>query len=388
MNTRIPARRAGFTLVELLIVMLVFGIVIAGALSFMGTQSVVYNRGTDRLEALRNLRYAMASLETDLTTAGTNVAPGQPTLVYAGDDVVAFTADYTSNVEGDVGAVFIDPGAPSGQVSAPRSAIAIPNTSFTWPDTVYEVSGTNSGAELIVFYFVPDTTTAERTDDFMLLRKVNDAAPEMVARALLPVGEEPFFRYLKKTIDNTGAGDLLPVPDSTLPLRHVVPIHGSPADSGMAAVVDSVKAVRITLGSYNRRAREGEPDEATLTRLVDLPNAGFGLLLTCGDEPILGVALNTDLTVGATGDPAVRLRWSASVDESSGEGDVIRYVVWRRAAGEDWADPYLSIPAGEASYEYIDSAVLPGVQYQYALAAQDCTPSLSSRVLGGWVTIP
>lgn len=379
---------AGFTLVELLISMTVFGIVIAGALSFMGSQGVAYNRGSDRLTALRNLNYALATLETDLTTAGTNVAPGQPTLVYADDDVVAFTADHTTNVEGDVSAVYIDPTAPSGQVAAPRSALDIPNSGFAWPDTTYELSGSNSPAELIVFFFVPDTSSAERDDDWMLLRQVNGAEPEMVARALLRVEGAPFFRYMKKTIDATGSGDLLAIPDSALPLRHDVKIHGSPADTGHFAVIDSVKAVRVSVGSYNRRSRDDAADEARLSRLVDLPNAGFGVLLTCGDEPILGTGLTAGITLGATGEPAVELNWSPSVDETSGEGDIIRYVLWRRVPGDAWGDPFLSIPAGAASYQYVDDTVLTGQAYEYALAAQDCTPSLSSRGASGTIIVP
>ena len=50
--------------------------------------------------------------------------------------------------------------------------------------------------------------------------------------------------------------------------------------------------------------------------------------------------------------------------------------------------PFLAIPAGAASYTYEDAAVVPGVVYQYALTAQDCTPSLSARVLSTPVALP
>jgi prepilin-type N-terminal cleavage/methylation domain-containing protein len=380
--------RAGFTLVELVIVMIVFAIVTAGALSFMGAQGVAYNRGTDRLTAMRNLSYALASLETDLTTAGTNVAPGQPTLVYVDDNLIAFSADYATRVADDVSAVYFDPSAPLGSVSAPTSPVAIPHTGFSWPDTTYQVSGINSPAELIVFWFEQDTSTTDRSDDWMLLRQVNRQAPELVARALLQVDDEPFFRFLKRSIDPSGIADMTTLPDTMLPLRHDVKVHGSVADTGRSAVIDSLKAVQIMVGSYNRHSQEGGDDVATLSRLVDLPNAGFGQLLTCGDEPILGTTLGVAITVGGTGEPAVKLSWSASVDESSGEGDVIRYVLWRRTPGDPWGDPFLSIPAGAATYSYVDATVASGQQYEYALAAQDCTPSLSGRTASGWITVP
>lgn len=389
-RSRPPADAApgGFTIIELIIALSVFAMVTAAALSFLGTQAVAYHRGTDRLTAMRNLSYAMVTLETDLTTAGTNVAAGQPTLVYADDHVIAFTADYATNVAGDVSAIYHDPYAPDGQVSAPVSAISIPTTGFSWPDTTYAVAGANSPAELIVFYLERDSSTVDRSDDWLLMRQVNGAEPEVVARSILKVGDEPFFGYMKRTLDASGIGGLEAVPADELPLRHEARIHGSVADTGHIAMIDSVKAVRIVAGSYNRYATGTDADEATLSRLVDLPNAGFGRLLTCGDEPILGSTLTAGITVGGTGSPAVQLSWGPSVDEAGGEEDVIRYVLWRRVFGGDWGDPFLSIPAGSSSYTYVDGTVLPGWRYQYALAAQDCTPSFSGRTTSGWILVP
>ena len=59
---------AGFTLLELLIVMLVFSIVISGAMGFMTVQQNAYNKGIDLLLTLQNLRYAYETLEIDLGT--------------------------------------------------------------------------------------------------------------------------------------------------------------------------------------------------------------------------------------------------------------------------------------------------------------------------------
>jgi len=75
----------------------------------------------------------------------------------------------------------------------------------------------------------------------------------------------------------------------------------------------------------------------------------------------------------------VRLQWTPSVDENSGEQDVVRYLIYRRGTsfGEDWGNPLVSIPAGADSYIYDDAAVELGSAYQYTYAAQDCTPSLS-----------
>jgi prepilin-type N-terminal cleavage/methylation domain-containing protein len=381
-GTAHPAR-SGFSLVELMISLTVLGIIITGALGFMSAQSGAFRSGVDRVTALASLRFSIQTLELDIRTLGTGVPTGQPPLVYAGSDVIAFHADYVSNLPGDLTAVYVDPDAPPGQVSAPNPFFTLPETSFTYPDTLYEAApGIPSPAELIIFFFKEDDTTS-RSDDFVLYRQVNANDPELVARNLLRVDSEPFFRYLLQT--DSGA---VPVPDSWPPMAHSVPIHLSPADTGVAARIDSVRAVRITVGATN--GKEGE-DEATisLTRLVPFPNYGLTVLRTCGSSPILGVSLTASLVVSGTGEPSIHLTWPAAVDEEGGEDDVIRYTIWRREIpGTGWSDPYLSIPAGAAPYSYEDVAVTPGTIYEYGLAAQDCTPSLSSMTVSTAVTVP
>ena len=56
-----------------------------------------------------------------------------------------------------------------------------------------------------------------------------------------------------------------------------------------------------------------------------------------------------------------------------------RYVIYRRVRPDpEWGDPYLSIPAGAPSYLYDDTAIEVGFIYEYAISAQDCTPTLSA----------
>ncbi|HKV70004.1 MAG TPA: hypothetical protein VJN62_02095, partial [Gemmatimonadales bacterium] len=111
---------------------------------------------------------------------------------------------------------------------------------------------------------------------------------------------------------------------------------------------------------------------------------------TCGSPPLLGVSLSAGAITQADGTPAINLTWSPSTDETGGEKDVVRYVLWRRTGGvTDWGTPYVAIPAGSASYSYVDAGVTSGQNYQYQLAAQDCTPSLStSPATSSVVTIP
>ena len=226
------------------------------------------------------------------------------------------------------------------------------------------------------YFFEPDITTA-RADDYVLKRQVNDAAPEVLARNLMKQGSMPFFRYFGERTYTSQSTALDSIPDGDLPLFHSVLIHGSTSDTATSARGDSIRAVRVSFRSTNGRPGADEWF-ADLSRVIELPSAGFGIVLTCGDEPILGSPLTAQV-VSPSGTPVVRLDWLPATDESVGERDVIRYVLYRRDVPNlgDWGDPLLSIPAGAASYTYEDDTVQVGTTYEFAHAAQDCTPSLS-----------
>lgn len=374
----------GFTMVELMVALVIFTVVMAVALSFLEVQARGYRLGLERMSVAQTIRYAMSTLEEHLQTAGIHLAPGQPELVLAGADVVAFNADYATRTRNDLFAVFYDPDVEIGAVaSVPRSRrFTIPSTPFQYPDTNYFMAGgVRSPAETITFFFLPDTLTP-RQDDFMLLRQVNDRPPQLVARNLLRIPGTPFFRYFR-----IRSGGLDSIPNDSLPLFHSVAVHGSPADTGRASRIDSVKAVRVSLMATNGRTGDRER-KASLNRLILLPNVGFGTLGICGSPPILGTSLSASLTT-VEGLPAVSLTWGRSADEGGGENDVVRYVLFRRETGQSgWEDPYLSIPAGQTSYLYVDTNVQRGASYQYALAVQDCTPTLSSLSAAVTVVIP
>ncbi len=385
------SKRSGMTLLEMLVALVVFGVVVGGAFSFLRYQSEGYRFGSEQMDALQNLRFAANALELDLRTAGSNVPDEQPHLIYAGTDVVAFNADYASNVENDAWAVYYDRDAPAGTVMALTQArhITIPTTSFVYPDTSYRALGglTNSPAETIIFYFEADATTS-RTDDYILYKQVNADPPEVVSRHLLQTPGEPFFEY--SWIRNPPSAPVFveEVPVGALPLRHSVAIHGSTADTAAAARIDSLRGVRVNFTATNGKSGNEERQRA-ISRLVRLPNAGLAVKRSCGDEPILGIPLTAVGVVLGTGDPAVNLSWTQAVDEAGGEADVTRYVIWRRQAAQpNWGEPYLSIPSGQTTYSYQDLNVISGEQYYYAIAVQDCTPTLSTQESSALVTVP
>lgn len=375
----------GMTLLEVMIALTVFSAILASAVAVLNRQSRAFRLGNERMAALQNVRFALRVLEADLRTLGTGVPDIQPALIYAGDDAVAFNANYVTNLADDPFAVFYDPDAPPGSVAALTRAqrAALPGTGFAYPDTSYG-DPVNSPAETITFFFTPDSSTS-RQDDYALFRQVNRERPELVARHLLRATGAPFLRYHRLLSPASGAAAIVP---AAAPLAHTEPIHLALSDTGSAAVIDSVRAVEINIVGTNGLVGRAER-RRQLRRVVRLPNAGLAVRRICGDEPLLGTTLTAAVITGPSGQPAVQLSWGAATDETGGEGDVVRYVLWRRLQGAaDWGEPFLSIPAGNAMYVYEDGTVNRGDTYVYGLAAQDCTPALSSLAQSGATMIP
>ena len=256
----------------------------------------------------------------------------------------------------------------------------IPGTAFRYPDTTY----VNSPAETIMYFFRPDSSTA-RDDDMVLFRRVNAATPELISNNIVRMPDRPFFEYLRLTPDPAGTR-LGQVPNGSLPLFHSRAIHLSAADTGHFAVIDSVRAVRFNFGVTN--GRTGDDEQVFYhSSTTWLRNTGHTVQRTCGSSPIYNGGLNASVR-NEDGKWVVDLRWNAAVDETAGEQDVLRYVIWRReTTSPPSTDPYLSIPAGNATYLYTDRSVDLGQSLEYTLAAQDCTPSLSSKV-SALVVIP
>ena len=383
-----PRPAAGFTLVELLVALVVFSAVMAGTLGFLRSQGRAMSLGSDRMNAVQNLQFALSTIEQRLRAAGANLPGAQPAIIYAGRNVVAFNADYATNVPNDPFAIYYDPDVPAGAVTALTKAqrITLPLTTVGYPDTSYTTGGINSPAETMIFFVAPDSTTA-RGDDYILFEQVNGGPPEMVSRNIIGSPTTVYFDYYRlASVAGTLSIDSLPA--ARLPLVHTVPIHLAPADTGAAAVIDSIRGIRVTFTVTNGLSGAAER-RYTLVLFMELPNIGIASRRTCGDAPILGTALTASSITQTDGTPAVRLAWNAATDEYAGEKDVVQYVIWRKRITDlTWGTPYLSLPAGSPTYLYDDAAVTSGATYQYQLAAADCTPSSSPTTTSAAVTIP
>ncbi len=384
------APRAGFSLVELMIAMLVMSLIMGSTIAVFRSQSQNFRFGGQRLELSQNGRYVLATVDRMLRTAGAGVASQQPMFIYGGNDVVAFNANYASRVV-DNCAVNTNPDAPALAVDlmTTAAAAAIPNSApaFTYPSVNYSTGGCR--AETIVFYFRPDSTTPV-AGDYLLLMKLNGTAPEMVASNIEAYPGRPFFEYYVHPRSLTApTQDSLVLANAagsgiTLPIVHTLSIHGSLGDTAgsTTALADSVKAVRINIRVTNGLTGT-DKRTSDLSTSVKLPNNGLVRLQSCGDAPLfvggggLVVVPNLALTP-----PTVTLTWPASVDETSGQTDVTQYNVYRRLQTDPaFGSALTAVPAGGvASYTFVDGGVVAGTDYVYAITAQDCNPTESSML--------
>lgn len=390
--TRLPARnsRAGFSLVELMIGLVIMSFIMGTTVAVFRSQSANFRKGGERLELSQNGRYALATVDRMLRTAGAGVSSAQPMFIYGANDVLAFNSNYTSDVP-DNCAVNTNPDAPAGSVDIMTTAQAavIPNSSpaFTYPSMTYTTTGCR--AETIVFYLRPDSTTSVTTD-YMLLVKVNGMAPELVANNLEAYPGRNFFEYFVHRV-TLAANDSLVLAGAsgsgvTLPIKHDIAIHGSAGDTvgTNSAIADSVTMIRMNVRVTNGMTGADQRYEDMSTG-IKLPNNGLIQLQSCGDAPLF-ISGGLSVTANIAGNPpAITLTWPASVDETSGQTDVTQYNIYRRYQSDpSWADAYTAVPAGGvASYTFTDGGVIRDSSYVYAVTAQDCNPTESTKLVSG-----
>jgi len=363
-------QRRGFSLVELLIAIVVMAVVLAGTMNFFMGQSKTFRKATTDMVLLQNARFATDLLNEHFRSVGANLTVGQPSVIYADQNTFAFNADYATNVQGDINAIYYEPKAPTNQIESllMAQAFTIPNSTpaLSYPAGDYTQAGAPSPAETITFWFTPDTETT-RSDDFVLMRQVNASVPEVVVRNVLPDSTYPFFRYMYlKTDVVTSVQTIDTMPASSLPATYA---------SSLLISGDSLRGVIISFIVTN-----GLADTAQRTRpvsvIASLPNIGMRQLQTCGAKPLpVPAPVATEVSPGK-----IRVIWTASPDESGGERDVMRYAVTRMAsfAPGVWVN-VASIPAGGV-YDITDSGLNTGFIYNYSVAAQDCTPAFSLPV--------
>ncbi|MEO8479629.1 MAG: type II secretion system protein [Gemmatimonadota bacterium] len=379
-------RRRGFTLVELLIVVVMLAGVMAVTFTLFQSQSQAFRNNTNRFDLVQNARGAMELTERVIRTMGAGVTGEQPVLVYGAANVVSFNADYVERDTTDMRwAAYFNTDVPSDEAVAwlQGSASTIPNSSpsYTYPDTTYRLgSGAISPAETYTVYLELDADTP-RADDYALWQRVNDGTPELLARSILPAsGSRPFFEFLMQR--TLGTGDTLIIATgSLLPLvRRRLTSTMSATDSVDAIRPDSVRAIRMNYKITNGKTGTDERTRE-ITTVIEVPNNGIPMPTVCGRAPLSPGSFSA--TEVGTGLGTLNLNWTRSTDQDAGEVDVRQYVIWRRLSSDPaFIAPLLFVRAERDTVSYtapINDGV-PGTSYIFGISSQDCTPSFSTAL--------
>jgi prepilin-type N-terminal cleavage/methylation domain-containing protein len=378
-------RDAGFTLIEVLITLVVLAFVTGSTVSFFRSQNQAFLNASRRLDVLQNARFAISQVERELRTLGAGVPGQQPMLVYGNTNVIAFNTDYVENDSTDFRwAVYYNPNvtAEASQAWLQADAATLPNTTFTYPPTTYrQGNGAVSPAETHIFWLAADASTT-RTDDYILWERTNNETAELVSRNILQIGTKPFFEYFLARRLTSGADTLMLATGALLPLIRV-PLTGSMTgtDSANATRPDSIQAVRMNFRITNGLSGTDERVRDVST-VVALPNNGMPTANICGRSPFpAGTLSAVQDTIPGSG--RVILSWASSPDQESGETDVWQYVIYMKIAGAPlWEDPVMNLAkiVGAISYQAAVGGLTPGVNYDFAVSAQDCTPAMSTMV--------
>jgi hypothetical protein len=150
---------------------------------------------------------------------------------------------------------------------------------------------------------------------------------------------------------------------------------------------DSIRGVQVDYLITN--GDTGSARRVQSFRLLSaLPNLYEPQLQTCGNPPQTITSLTATVS-GTFGADSVTLSWPADGDEWGGEHDIMRYILWRRNVGAaTWGGPFASVPNGQVSYTFVDQSVPDSAFVEYAVSAQDCTPTFGTPTGSNQVTTP
>jgi hypothetical protein len=375
------ANRAGFTLIEMMMAVLLTMLVFAITIPFFRNQTKALDGGAGRLDAQQNARYAQSAIDREVRLAGG--VTGQPIIVQAAAFALTFNVDLVTIDANDPDATYYNPNADTLAVESwlPSRAKTLPTSGVTYPTQIYYSGpGFMSHAETISYFLILDASTG-RNDLYTLFRRVNDRDSTVVAHNMwIPVDTNYFFQY-SRTQDN---GVIVSIPQASLP------IYWNTAN-GWA---DSIRVVQMRIAGLYRDVQKQQDITRTVYHSTHLLNAGLLKQNICGlpPQPALTVAA---IQIDSTGAPwttgslaGIQVTWNASVEEASGEKDVASYVVERTVTGTaNWDVVSNVVARGNASYSFIDYTFLTG-QWTYGVVAVDCSPGYSSVTQASSVTNP
>jgi prepilin-type N-terminal cleavage/methylation domain-containing protein len=167
-------RAAGFTLVEVMVVLLLLGIVSVGLFQMLTTSRASYDRQKITLEMQTNARAALEAVASDFRHVSYGKDPTQPSIHYAGADSVTFIADILPDIPG------------AEQISYALSSDGDPDTPNP-NDTILMKSVADSSGQIL---FAEPQSYGMRADGLQI-RYFNGAAVELASPVAHPelIGE-------------------------------------------------------------------------------------------------------------------------------------------------------------------------------------------------------
>jgi type II secretory pathway pseudopilin PulG len=380
-TTSRKAKRAGFTLIEMMMAVLLTMLVFAITIPFFRNQTRALDGGAGRLDAQQNARYAQSAIDREIRLAGG--VTGQPIIVQAAPFAVTFNVDLVTNDTNDPDATYYNPLVDTLAVESwlPSRAKTLPTSAVTYPTQIYYAGpGFASHAETISYFLYLDASTG-RNDLYTLFRRVNDRDSTVVAHNMwIPIDTNYFFQYSRTRDD----GVIVSIPQASLP------IYWNTAN-GWA---DSIRVVQMRIAGLYRDVQKSKDITRTVYHSTHLLNAGLLKENICGLPPqpattVAAIQIDSTGAAWTTGSLAgIQVTWHASVEEAAGEKDVASYVIERAVTGTTNWDVIGNVVArGNATYSYIDYTFLTG-QWTYAVVAVDCSPGYSAAVAASSLTNP
>ena len=203
-------------------------------------------RDAGRIERAPSRRAALAAL------AELEVESQQPSVIYADARAFSFNTGYGSAVRPDL------------LVSLGTSRRPVKD------DGTWEIAF----AKTVTFFFAPDSANTRVPGAFALWREVNDAAPQVLVRNVLP-DTLPFFVYKCAAQDPSG-DSLAEVPSERLPITF--------ADTSEAGIdAQSIRAVELHFLVTNGERGSAQKVER-VSVVAMLPGAGQAVQPVSGDR--------------------------------------------------------------------------------------------------------
>jgi hypothetical protein len=380
--TRRTTARAGFTLIEMMMAVLLTMMVFAITIPFFRSQTTALDGGAGRLDAAQNAHFAQSAIDRELRLAGG--VTGQPIIVQAAPFAITFNVDLVTTQTNDPDATYYNPNADPLSVESwlPSAAKTLPTSNVTYPTAeYYDGNGFQSHAETISYFLYLDATTG-RNDLYTLFRRVNDRDSTVVAHNMwIPTDTNYFFQYSR----TDSSGNIISIPQANLP------IYWNTAGDW----ADSVRFVQMRIAGLYRDVQKAKDITRTIYHSTRLLNAGMLKQATCGAAPLPpGTVTATQMDAGSSSNPLilpgpwtvtdtlplaeVKVLYNASPEEAGGAKDVASYVIQRTIHGtSNWQVLGNLVANGSATYTWDDYTFQTGT-WDYGVVAVDCTPLYST----------